>query len=162
VSKCIATLKACQGAGERQDYAFNLTREFANLWEADAPYASSDKVRPNSLPGTGFEYSSSGGVSNGAAEPAWPATGTVVDGSITWTTGAITNDSLRHRIVSVEWSSDSDVPTSDQVETDDPALQEVRIWVGPGGTVGETYLIEGEITTDQDAIYTVRIELTIV
>jgi hypothetical protein len=161
VAKCIATLKVCQGAAEKQDYAFNLTREFARLWEADKPYSAGQAVRPNEIPGTGFEYESAGGVSNGAAEPAWPSTGAVQDGSIFWTTQAISNDGLKHRIVTVDWTAPDPVVASDQVEVDEPGLQEVRIWLS-GGVAGETYDIEGEVTTDQDAIFVVRIELTIV
>jgi hypothetical protein len=95
------------------------------------------------------------------AEPAWPATGTVQDGSITWTTGALSNDGLHHRIVSVVWTPDVGIDVADQVEIDEPGLQEARIWVEPGGTPGARYEIYGDITTDQDAIYTVKIELTI-
>jgi hypothetical protein len=159
LAKCIATLKACQGSGERQNYAFNLTREFSRLWEPDVPYSIGIKVRPNI--GTGFEYTSSGGVSNGIAEPAWPATGTVEDGSITWTAGDVSNDGLRHRIDTVQWSAPSDIEIGSQLDTDEPGLQEALIWVGPGGMSGVTYDIDGEITTDTGAVYQVRIELKI-
>lgn len=169
MAKCIETLKVCQGADERQDYAFNVTDELATRWQANRAYLSGQIVRPNT--GTGFEYvattpDSSGGLSNGEAEPNWPKVvgGTVVDGSITWTAQLPSFDGLRDRIDTVVWESDSepsDLVLSDQVEQDLPGLQEARIWVS-GGTVGEVYNCRALITTESGAKYECRLEVSVI
>ena len=171
MAKCIETLKVCQGANERQDYAFNVTDELAIRWQANRTYQTGQTVRPNELPGTGYEYvatvaDSSGGMSSGAAEPTWPKTlgGTVVDGSVTWTAQIPTFDGLRDRIDTVSWDTTSetgDLLLTDPVEQDLPGLQEVRIWVS-GGTLGETYDCWVLITTESGAIYECRLEVTII
>jgi hypothetical protein len=170
VAKCIETLKVCQGAEERQDYAFNVTDEFALRWQPNRAYQTGQAVRPNALPGTGFEYvataaDSSGGMS-ADQEPNWTKTvgATVVDGSITWTCQLPTYDSLRERIDSVDWDSDSDpsdLVLADQVEQDIPGLQEARIWVS-GGVVGQVYNCRALITTEAGARYECRLEVTII
>lgn len=160
MAKCLLLLKVCQKAGERQDYAFNWTREFSKRWESDFPYGAAVAVRP-ATGSTGFEYVSSGGVS-GSEEPVWPdALGlTVVDGSITWTAAAISNTSLRHRIdAPAVWTADTGVTLDDQSDTDLPGLQETRIWVADGaeGQVSRNYV---EVTTDQGAIYMGELRVT--
>lgn len=164
MAKCLQTLKVCQGSGERQDYAFNLTDEFAKRWVANRPYPAMDRIRPASLPGTGFEYQSSGGVSNGAAEPPWPEAlaGQVADGSIaTWTAVEMSYGGLRHRIDSVDWQVIDGLTLADQSEEDQPGLQEIRIWVESGAAPGK-YNFSAIVTTDQGAEFECPIELTIV
>ena len=170
MAKCIETLKVCQGADERQDYAFNVTDEFSLRWQPNRGYQTGQSLRPNELPGTGFEYvvtaiDSSGGMS-AEQEPNWPKVvgESVVNGSITLTCALPTYDSLRERIDSVVWDSDSepsDLMLSDQVQQDIPGLQEARIWVS-GGTVGETYNCRALITTESGAKYECRLEVTII
>ena len=170
MAKCIETLKVCQGADERQDYAFNVTDEFSLRWQANRAYQTGQVVRPNQRAGTGFEYlaatDAGGGMSSGDQEPTWPKVvgGTVVDGSITWTCQLPTYDSLRERIDSVVWDEDpeiDDLVLSDQVEQDIPGLQEARIWVS-GGTLGNVYNCRALITTESGAIYECRLEVTII
>ncbi len=168
MAKCIETLKVCQGADERQDYAFNVTDELAIRWQPNRTYQTGQIVRPNELPGTGYEYvastaDSTGGLSAGDAEPNWPKTlgGTVVDGSVTWTAQLPTFDGLRDRIDSVQWVTDGDFVLSDQVEQDLPGLQEVRIWAS-GGTIGRTYDTYCLITTEAGAVYECRLQINII
>jgi hypothetical protein len=163
MAKCILLLKVCQGASERQDYAFNWTHEFSKRWEPVFPYATAAHIRPSSLErSTGLEYVSSGGVS-GPEEPAWPTVegGTVVDGSITWTAAAISNSSLRHRISGTSvWTADAGITLEDEVTTDAPGLQESRIWV-EGGTSGQVSTNLCVVTTDQGAKYQGELRVTI-
>jgi hypothetical protein len=160
VPKCLQVLKVCKTAGERQDYAFDLTAEFSKLWEADHPYAAAAVVRPSV--GTGLEYVSSGGQSNGEIEPEWPtpAGETVEDGSITWTAQALSALGLKHHIVDCTWTAPDGITASDQVETDDPGLQEIRIWVS-GGTVGESYVITALVETNLGALFECRLIVSI-
>lgn len=158
MTECLQILEVCKTVGERQDYAFNLTREFARRWQPDHPYPANDRIRPNDRPGTGLQYVSSGGVSNGKKEPPWPLTGTVADGPITWTPEEISFAGLRHRIDSVVWPVDSML--SDAVEIDEAALQEIRIHVA-GGTPGVTYTFPALITTTTGEIFEVRLQIEI-
>jgi hypothetical protein len=163
MAKCRVVFKVCKAAAERLDYAFNWTHEFANRWQADYPFAAATAVRPSTKDGaTGFEYVSSGGVS-GTEEPVWPTTlgATVEDGSLTWTAAAISNTSLRHRIVAPSaWTAATGLTLDDEADTDSPALQESRIWA-EGGTEGETYRNFVEVTTDQGAIYEGELQVKI-
>lgn len=168
MAELIQTLKVAQAADERQDYAFNVTDEFALRWRPARAYLTGQIVRPNDRPATGFQYvaatDASGGMSSGDQEPNWPKIvgGTVVDGSVTWTAQLPTYDGLRERIDSVAWN-DADVGDlilADQVEQDLPGLQEVRIWVS-GGTVDRTYDARALITTESGAVFECRLEVTI-
>lgn len=161
--KCLQILKVCQAEDERQIYAFDLTDEFASLWSPNRPYTVGTVVRPRDNPGTGLEYVSSGGVSNGELEPEWPIVvgDAVDDGSLTWTAQLMTFSGLNHRIVSAAWTAPSDITADDQVETDHPAMQEARIEIS-GGTLGQRYTVIGLVTTDQGSIFELRLQDTIV
>ena len=162
MTECIATLKACQGALSVLDYALDLTERFSIPRQPNFPYASGAHVRPIDG-GTGWQYQSSGGVTNGDDfEPQWPTEegGTVVDGSLTWTAEDITFDSLRYRIASVEWTAPDGITLSDESVIDQPAMQEVRVTVA-GGTAGQKYRIVGVVTTTTGLEYEVRIELKV-
>lgn len=162
MTECIQALEECQTVREKLDYAFNLTPNFAWRWMPDEPAPAA--VRPiaeTGKPGTGLEYASDGGQTNGKKEPNWPATigGTVADGSTIWTAQAISNASLRHRIGSVEWLPVDGITLSDQVETDLPGLQEVRITVF--STTPGTYTCIGIVTTQGGKKFEVRLVMTI-
>lgn len=162
MTECIATLKECQGALAKLDYAFDLTERFAIPRKPNYPYASGAVVRPVEG-GTGRQYQSSGGVTNGDEfEPDWPTEdgGTVEDGSLTWAAEDITYDSLRYRIDDVEWTAPDGITLSDELVIDQPAMQEVRVTVA-GGTAGHKYRIVGVVTTTTGLEYEVRIELRI-
>lgn len=144
-------LKVFQTANERQPYAFDLTDDFANLWEAGRNFAAAATIRPLKDQSTGLEYVSSGGVS-GKREPRWPnqVGGTATDGTITWTAQALSTDSLKWRISTIVWTADAGITASDQVDTDAASLQEARIYAS-GGESGTTYMIRGLVTADPDS-----------
>jgi len=162
MTECIATLKVCQGEQSVLDYAFDLTDRFAIPREPNRPYANAAHVRPVES-GTGWQYQSSGGVTNGDDfEPDWPTESgeAVIDGSLTWTAEAITFDSLRYRIASVTWTAPDGITLSDESIIDQPALQEARVTVA-GGTAGQKYRIVGVVVTTTGLEYEVRIELKV-
>lgn len=160
MSQCIATLKACQGADELHDYAFDITDEFSRIWRPNSDEPLGSIVRPGT---TGLEYISAGGVTNGELEPDWPLEngGTVDDGSVLWTGQSVSYSGLIHRIGSVAWTAPAGITLSDPQEIDRPAQQEARISV-TGGVAGRKYRIVGLITTlAGDEIFEVRLEMTI-
>jgi hypothetical protein len=162
MTECIATLKACQGSQSVLDYALDLTERFSIPRQPNFPYANGAHVRPIEG-GTGWQYQSSGGVTNGDDfEPQWPTEegGTVVDGSLTWTAEDITFDSLRYRIDSVTWTAPDGITLTNEQVIDQPAMQEVRVTVA-GGTAGQKYRIVGVVVTTTGLEYEVRIELKV-
>lgn len=69
-------------------------------WVANKVYADGEKVVPTALKGSGAATNNrhfrSGGGTSGATEPAWPTSGTIVDGTVTWThQGPAVNDALK-------------------------------------------------------------------
>lgn len=162
MAKCLEILKRCQSVEARLDYGFDWTRELSRRWQRDQPYEAGVVVRPEVVV-TGFEYLSSGGQS-GEEEPNWPRVlgATVVDGSITWTTQAISYDSLADQIQSDTWFDS--VPAGLDVvpgsPTTFPGLQMTRVILS-GGEVGQVYVIENEMLTSQEYEYIARIILTI-
>lgn len=160
MSECVATLKECQGAEEVHDYAFDLTDQFSRKWAPNAEQPLGAIVRPGT---TGREYISGGGVTNGELEPDWPLDNgdTVEDGSVVWTGQSVSYAGLLHRVGSADWTAPAGITISDPVETDRPALQEVRVSV-TGGVVGRTYRIVGLVTTlAADEVFEVRLDLKI-
>lgn len=158
MAECLQILEVCKTASERQDYSFNLTREFSRLYELGRPYPANDRVRPNARPGIGLQFVSSGGVANEKKEPTWAATGPIADGSIVWTPEVMSFAGLKHRIDTVVWPSDPML--SDQFQIDEVALQECGIWVS-GGVAGTTNTFRAQITTTIGAIFEVRLVVTI-
>jgi len=53
-------------------------------WKPNTTYAAGTIIVPTTLNRNGLKYITGGGTS-GSTEPTWPATGTVTDGSLTWT-----------------------------------------------------------------------------
>lgn len=147
----LQTLRVLHRAGERQPYAFDLTDAFS--WRLErGRQAPSAAVRPDAH--TGLEYTASVGVT-GAREPHLPnlAGKSVQDGSVTLTAQPVSYASLRWRVKDADWSAmPADLVLSDQIETDLPGLQEVRIYVS-GGIAGETYECPVKVTTLDDAVF---------
>lgn len=162
MTECIATLKACQGPQSVLDYAIDLTERFAIPRQPNYPYPNGACVRPVEG-GTGRQYRSSGGVTNGDEfEPDWPTedNGEVEDGSLTWAAEDITFDSLRYRIDSVAWTAPDGITLTNEQVIDQPAMQEVRVTIA-GGVAGQKYRIVGVVTTTTGLEYEVRIEMKI-
>jgi hypothetical protein len=160
---CVFTAEECKAAGEKVPYAFNWTLQLARKWEVNAPYAADVKVRPSTEAlQTGFEYSSSGGQSNGASEPRWPTRlgGTVRDGSITWTAEALTVNSLLETIASSVWDVPTGLTGTGEVTTSTAGQQATEVVIADG-TPGQVYEVVNEITTSSGNEYQAVLELTI-
>jgi hypothetical protein len=135
-------------------------------------FAPGVAVRPNSRPGTGYEYLSGGGVSRGVTprrpiakvEPLWPegsdAISTVVDGSIIWTRQAMSFESLEERIASEDWDIPGELTGDPQPYVDTPGLQASSIRIG-GGVAGSTYEVRVDVTTTVGNVHTGIIRLSI-
>lgn len=70
-------------AGARANADGTLREAIADEWKPETAYALGDTVVPTSRNGIRYRVSVAG--ESGAAEPAaWPASGTVADGTVTW------------------------------------------------------------------------------
>lgn len=98
-------------------YGVDFERECARQWKPFTDYSSGVKIRVYPTTGAGgFEFSSSGGRTGGS-QPRWPTVlaGTVNDGSITWTAGAISSSSLERTVSGTpSWTADSGVTVSSE------------------------------------------------
>ena len=160
---CVFTAEECKGAGEKAPFAFNWTVQLARKWTANTPYAAGVKVRPSTEAlQTGFEYSSSGGQSSGAFEPRWPTrlSGTVKDGSVTWTAVALSVDSLLETIANSDWEVPTGLTGSGEASTATAGLQGTEVVIAEG-TPGEVYEVVNEITTSDGNEYQALLSLTI-
>lgn len=141
----------CILVGEALDFPINWTMEFANLWEPNQAFANGIKVRPTTLElQTGFDYSSSGGQSDGDTEPPWPTAlaETVADGSIAaWTAGALSFDSLRERIDTVEWEAPVGFTVSDEEAIIEPGRQITTARIGADAAMSGKHDIKVLVTT---------------
>jgi hypothetical protein len=170
---CVYTVEKCKAEGEIVPYGFDWTLKLSRLWAFNTPYALDERVKPsgwnvartarNEGPAqTGFEYASSGGQSGGIKEPKWPKVlgGTVVDGSITWTAVAISEDSLLEQIVSSDWEVPTGLTGTNESYTASPGQQSTTIDIS-GGAPSEVYTVTNEIVTTDGHEYAAILELTI-
>jgi hypothetical protein len=141
----------CILAGETLEFPINWTMEFSNRWEPNQGYAASARVRPSTLEGqTGREYESGGGQSDGDTEPDWASIGlgeTLVDGSITWTARALSNNSLRERISSATWPDVAGFTISNEAIIDEPGGQITSAQIGAAAALNGKRSIKVEVTT---------------
>lgn len=142
-------------AGEALPFQFDWTHEFSIRWSANSAFEASARIRPSTPEGqTGFEYESSGGQS-GPEEPEWPtAEGeTVTSGSITFTARALSNASLRERIVSATWPEAANFTIANETEIDAPGQQVTRAQIASDVETATRREIRVEVTTTDDNIY---------
>lgn len=153
MADCYALQEKCQRVGERYDYAFNWTLELSRKRQPNTPYGAGTCVRPAlAEQGTGLEYESSGGVSDGRANARlrWPRElgGTLVDGSITWTAVALSTASLEDQIDTSTWTSPSAITVDDEDITQTAGLQQTAAFVdSQAGEAGQTYEIVNQCVT---------------
>jgi len=166
MATCLITQKVCKTAREVRPWGFNFMFYFSRKWNRSTPFAAAVAVKP-SKEGllTGFEYSSSGGVS-GAVEPRWPtakdiAAGktTVRDGSILWTAQVYSFDSLFERIDDVAWTVEG--VTFNEAAPVDEAAQQSSGGQFSAGEEGEDGTGTVLVTTTQGNEYEARLEIEV-
>lgn len=134
----------------------------ANFWEAGKEYASGDIVRPREP--TGFAYQAGGNGQSGRRTPKWPETvsGTVVDGSITWT--AVVAGS--NGVDSVSAPSSAVDPSGALTSGSESVVEETRVQItlaggtedggdevtGKDGTTFNAYVVTVTVTAGDETI----------
>ncbi len=137
-------------AGETRPFTIEWWR-FAPLrsyWTPGRRYPVSEFVRAPSQ--TGFAYQATVAGESGGRAPTWPKTlgGTVVDGSVTWTTVAPGSNAL-DPIATVVWTA---VTTGVTVAAVSNTTEEATCTVA-GGTVEQVYRVRCTATTTAGRIY---------
>lgn len=164
---CLEIRKGCKAADGVQPFGFNWAVAFARSRRPNHPYAAAVAARPAGVDAqTGFEYVSSGGVSSSKTTLAFSrSTDTgrdeTPDGSLVWTTQAMSFSSLAERIQSVEWEAPAGLTLSDEVIVDQPAYQGTLVTIA-GGVVGRTYDVEVHVVTTLGNHYDAILRLSIV
>ncbi len=73
-------------SGAAADVARFLKQRNGKTWTASAAFAEGDCIDPGAWGGKRFKVTTAG--TTGSTEPTWPSSGTVSDGSVTWTENA--------------------------------------------------------------------------
>jgi hypothetical protein len=163
---CRKIQEECKGSAERKQRGFDLTPFCASNWNAKTFYATGDVIRVLGAAAggeqifTGFDYTADTDGYTGEAEPAWPAAGTVTDGSFSWTRVDVSNDSLAREIVSVVWIEDGDMTVDDPDIVNTEGRQQIAAYHS-GGIDGQKYLVIARVTFDDGSIEDFGIRWTI-
>lgn len=150
----------CLNVGENEPRELNLTDVCARTWLPGRVYAAGIRIRPAQRP-SGFEYEATAGQT-GAREPKWPTVtdATITDGSITWTTRAISNTSLSRTIVSAVWAATpTGVTLTNQSVVNTDGAQSVVTFI-QGDTVGD-YEVTATVTFSDGSVEAYVLTVTV-
>jgi len=145
-------------AGEVITYEIPWWHYIGRTWRRGERYIVATFVRPTAP--NGFEYECTVAGQTSIREPSWPTTvgATKVDGSVTWACRAIGNNALDVIGTSV-WPVVQGITIANEQTDAVKQLTSARI---SGGTIGQTYEIENEITTASGDEYIFTLELKII
>jgi hypothetical protein len=156
----------CKRSGERKQRGFDLTALSARNWTSKSFFATGDVIRVMGASGggeqqfTGFDYVAAGDGYSGELEPAWPATGTVTDGTLSWSPVPVSNNSMLRDIDTVEWIEDGEMTVDDDEIVNTEGRQQVSAFHS-GGVNGQKYLVIARVTYDDGSIEDFGIRWTI-
>lgn len=146
-------------AGATKPFTIDLKRYLRSYWIAGRRYSANDCVRSPTI--SGFAYQASSDGEAGSVEPAWPRTlsGTVTDGSLTWTAVAPGTNAV-DTIASVAWSQVNPPDSALTIGTLSNTIEEMTAHF-TGGTAGQVYRIKVDVTTTAGLVYEVQFDLEV-
>jgi hypothetical protein len=167
------TVQASQRAGGSRLRELDLSMVAVPAWQPDVAIAASGLIRPTNANenedgtnGAGVDHSTGYWYKNGltagqtgALEPAWPTTGTVQDGSCTWTptappaTGGDT-------VSSCAWVVSG--PDGALTVTGTTTTQLTASGYFNGGTSGATYTVTATVTMASGSVFVVEFIVTVI
>jgi hypothetical protein len=156
----MTTFNRTMVAGERLPFQLDVSGRAVSEWTPNSIYEADTLIRPTDANETGFIYQNPDEGQSGANEPSWVATegSNTQDGSLTWT--ALVPPSSEDVIASVSWvqvvQPDGALLINGQSFTD---LLATAFFAG--GTSGQSYTINGQVTMLSGAIYIAQIVLTV-
>src|SRR5579859_3127460 len=74
-----------QAAGSTRLRVIDVSSQAAPFWQPNSFVPANGVMRPTDPNQTGFVYKATASGTTGEVEPAWPVSGSVTDGSISWT-----------------------------------------------------------------------------
>ncbi len=151
-----------QLAGAALRYEVDVGRDSLEFWDDGISIAASGIIRPTDQNLTGFVYVNGATAGQtGNLEPAWPTVvgGTVVDGSLTWTAAA-PPAAGQDTIQSATWTQISPPDAALTITGQSNTSLVASALIG-GGTVGNVYTIQIDVTMKSGVILPYQIILTI-
>lgn len=156
----------CKRSGERRQRGFDLSSFAANTWAPRTFYSAGDVIRVSGVTNggeqvfTGFDYEADADGYTGEFEPGWPDSGSVDDGSLSWSPVPISNASLLRQIVDVDWIEDGAMTVDDDDIVNTEGRQQISAYHS-GGTNGQKYLVIARVTFSDGSIEDFGIRWTI-
>jgi hypothetical protein len=148
---------AQQTAGSARPYQIDLSSLTVNAWQANAWMAANALIRPTQPNQTGYIYQTTAAGQTGEVEPAWPKTGSVSDGSLTW---APLTPPQGDSISSVAWTQINPPDGMLTITGETHDQRTVTALIG-GGTSGNTYTVQALVTMASGAIYPLQIVVSV-
>jgi len=135
---CQTIQSECVRLGARIPITLDFSQFAARSWRRGAIFASQVRIRGKT---PGFEYEALSTGQTGQREPTWPSTigETVVDGSVTWETKAISDASFRKTLSLVEWDAPVGITVSGELIVAANGEQTATAYLEP--TVAGTYTV---------------------
>jgi hypothetical protein len=147
----------CKRSFERKQRGFDLTAFSARNWSPKTFFNAGDVIRVQgtdvggSQLFTGYDYLTAAPGYTGEIEPSWPATGSVVDGAVTWAAQAVTNSSMLRTMTAVEWIEDGDMLVDDEDIVNTEGRHQISAYHS-GGLNGQKYLVIARVTYSDGSV----------
>lgn len=148
-------------------FEVDVSQPAVEVWQANSFVAASAFRRPSASSesadgadhSTGYVYQTTAEGQTGAIEPAWPTTGTVKDGSITWSP-VVPLAAGEDSIASGTWTQVNPPDSALTITTETVGGLIASAYVG-GGTSGLVYTINVAVTMTSGAVYVVQLIVTV-
>ena len=148
-----------QRAGSNLQREIDVSLLAVENWQKGIFIPANSLIRPTIANQTGFVYQNVAAGQTGSREPAWPASGTVTDGSVTWTPIAPPASS-EDTVQSATWTQVSPPDGLLAITGEATSSLTASAYLG-GGTSGFVYSVLVAITMASGAVIQVLLYLTI-
>jgi hypothetical protein len=146
-------------AGSNLLFQFDVSSLIIPAWTTNRGVSAAQLIRPTQPNQNGYWYQAGAAGQTGGTEPGWATTGTTQDGSITWTPVAPPGTG-QDSIASVQYVQQSP-PDAALIITASGNTQRVAAAYWGGGTSGQVYTVNVQITMASGAIYIPQVMLTV-
>ena len=159
VNDAVTVVQLQQVAGSTRLRAVDVSAQSAPFWQPSTFVPSGSFMRPTDANETGFLYKASAAGVTGTKEPTWPSTGSVTDGSLTWTPQtppAAGADS----VASATWTQVNPPDNALTITGQSTTALAVTAMIG-GGTAGKAYPLLVSITMASGQVYNIPLLVSI-
>ena len=159
VTDSVTVVQLQQVAGSARLRVLDVSAQSVPFWQPSSYVGSSGFMRPTDANENGFVYKTNAAGVTGAKEPTWPVTGTVTDGSLTWTTQtppAAGSDTVN----SATWSQVNPPDNTLTITGQSTTPLTASALIG-GGTAGKAYPLLVSITMASGQVYNIPLLISI-